>query len=238
MTTHATLAGLALALMLSSAQVAPEPLAQAVAADYPYLESLFKELHANPELSMQEVRTSDRLAEELERLGYKVTRPWSRPRLQNGLAEPTITHWHGLVVNFANDGGPLLDIAPGQFYDYNFQIVQRAGLNFYHPHPHMLTGKQVCLGLAGAFIVRDDEEDGLGLPAGAYEVPLVIRDASFDKQGGLLYNAASSGFSGKFPLVNGTLVSGSTCWWTSARCVPGRRSRCGVSGRAGICCAS
>lgn len=126
-------------------------------------------------------------------------------RLLNGLDQPTITHWHGLIVDFANDGGPRLSIAPGEVYDYQFPIVQRAGLNFYHPHPHMLTGEQVCLGLAGAFIIRDAEEDALQLPAGPYEVPLVIRDASFDSAGNLLYNPTSSGFKGKFPLVNGTL---------------------------------
>ena len=125
--------------------------------------------------------------------------------LDNDLDDPTITHWHGLVVDHANDGGPLLAIAPGESYDYSFPIVQRAGLNFYHPHPHMLTGEQVCLGLAGAFIIRDAEEDALHLPSGPYEVPLVIRDASFDSQGNLLYNPTSSGFKGKLPLVNGTL---------------------------------
>ena len=126
-------------------------------------------------------------------------------RLQNNLAQPTITHWHGLLVDFANDGGPLLEIEPGECYDYRFPIVQRAGLNFYHPHPHMLTGEQVGLGLAGAFIVRDAEEDALGLPSGRYEVPLVLRDATFDKQGHMLYNPTSSGFKGKYPLANGTL---------------------------------
>lgn len=126
-------------------------------------------------------------------------------RLHNGLTQPTITHWHGLVVDFANDGGPLLEIDPGESYDYSFPIVQRAGLNFYHPHPHMLTGEQVALGLAGAFIVRDAEEDALLLPSGTYEVPLLIRDASFDNQGNMLYSPTSSGFKGKFPLVNGTL---------------------------------
>jgi FtsP/CotA-like multicopper oxidase with cupredoxin domain len=61
-------------------------------------------------------------------------------RLQNNLGQPTITHWHGLLVDFPNDGGPLLEIEPGESYDYRFPIVQRASLNFYHPHPHMLTG--------------------------------------------------------------------------------------------------
>lgn len=127
-------------------------------------------------------------------------------RLVNGLDAPTITHWHGLVVDFNNDGGPLLEVAPGQVYDYKFTIRQRAGLNFYHPHPHMLTGEQVALGLAGAFIVRDAEEDALLLPSGKYEVPLVIRDASFDSAGNMAYNPTSTGFRGKFPLVNGTLA--------------------------------
>jgi FtsP/CotA-like multicopper oxidase with cupredoxin domain len=111
------------------------------------------------------------------------TGEWVTTRLQNGLAEDTITHWHGLVVDHPNDGGPMIAVAPGATYDYSFPIIQRASLNFYHPHPHMLTGKQVALGLAGAFIIRDAEEDALGLPANAYEVPLVIRDASFDKNG-------------------------------------------------------
>lgn len=126
-------------------------------------------------------------------------------RLINGLPDETITHWHGLIVNYANDGGPLLAVESGAAYDYAFPIVQRAGLNFYHPHPHMLTGEQVCLGLAGAFIIRDAEEDALHLPSGKYELPLLVRDASFDSAGNLIYNPTSSGFKGKFPLVNGTL---------------------------------
>lgn len=125
--------------------------------------------------------------------------------LINQLPEETITHWHGLIVNYQNDGGPRFATGPGETYAYDFQVIQRAGLNFYHPHPHMLTGKQVCLGLAGAFIVRDAEEDALSLPSGAYEVPLVIRDANFDGQGNLVYNPTSSGFKGKTALVNGTL---------------------------------
>ena len=69
----------------------------------------------------------------------------------------------------------------------------------------MLTGKQVCLGQAGAFIVRDAEEDALEPAVRTVQVPLVIRDASFDNKGNLAYNPTISGFKGKFPLVNGTL---------------------------------
>jgi blue copper oxidase len=124
--------------------------------------------------------------------------------LVNGLAEETITHWHGMLVDDVNDGHPRFAVSPGGSYGYNFTVENRASLNWYHPHPHMLTGKQVNLGLAGAFIVRDAEEAALGLPAGAYEIPLIIRDATRDKAGNLQYQPRSGGFDGKIPLVNGT----------------------------------
>jgi FtsP/CotA-like multicopper oxidase with cupredoxin domain len=126
--------------------------------------------------------------------------------LINGLVEETTVHWHGMVVPHKADGHPLEAVAPGAAYDYIFPIVQRACMNWYHPHPHMLTGKQVCLGLAGAFIINDinGEEAALGLPFGTHEVPLILRDANLDRAGNLIYNPVSSGFVGKIPLVNGT----------------------------------
>jgi hippurate hydrolase len=42
-------------------------------AELPTLEALYKHLHANPELSLREFRTSDRMAQELKKLGFKVT---------------------------------------------------------------------------------------------------------------------------------------------------------------------
>jgi len=125
-------------------------------------------------------------------------------QLRNGLSQPTITHWHGMVVDHANDGHPMQAVAPGGTYSYSYPVRQRAALNWYHPHPHMLTGEQVALGLAGGFIVNDAEEAALGLPSGAYEVPLVLRDTTLDKVGNLLYKPRSGGFLGQIPLVNGT----------------------------------
>lgn len=110
-----------------------------------------------------------------------------------------------MLVSHENDGHPMSAIGPGSTYLYNFPILNRAALNWYHPHPHMLTGEQVAMGLAGAFIVRDTEEAALGLPSGAYEVPLVIRDTSLDRSGNMQYKPRSGGFEGPTPLVNGTL---------------------------------
>src|ERR687897_2672587 len=112
-------------------------------------------------------------------------------QLVNGLSRETITHWHGMIVDHRNDGHPISAIPPGGTYSYSFPIRQRAALNWYHPHPHMLTGQQVAMGLAGAFIINDAEEDALGLPSGAYEVPLIVRDASLDTTGNFQYKPRS-----------------------------------------------
>ncbi len=121
--------------------------------------------------------------------------------LENGLSEETITHWHGMIVDHDNDGHPSQAIPPGGTKNYNFIINQRAALNWYHPHTHLLTNEQVAMGLAGAFIVRDNVESGLSLPSGNYEVPLVVRDASFDTAYNMIYRSAG----GDTPMVNGTL---------------------------------
>src|SRR5262245_3693698 len=42
-------------------------------AEFADLEKLYKHLHAHPELSLQEVQTSARLAKELKALGFEVT---------------------------------------------------------------------------------------------------------------------------------------------------------------------
>ena len=61
-------------LALAANYASSSPLSESIAEDYGYLDSLFEHFHANPELSMQEFETSDRLAAELEDLGFTVTR--------------------------------------------------------------------------------------------------------------------------------------------------------------------
>lgn len=60
---------------------------------YPRLEPLYKHFHAHPELSLQEERTSQRVADELEQLGFKVTR-----RIGG----------HGVVGVLSNGNGPTV----------------------------------------------------------------------------------------------------------------------------------
>ena len=104
----------------------------------------------------------------------------ARIQLQNGLPEPTIVHWHGVLVPASMDGHPRQAIGPGASYDYEYPIVQRAGTFWYHPHAHHLTAGQVHRGLAGFFIIEDDEEDALGLPTGDREILLLLQDRQGD----------------------------------------------------------
>jgi FtsP/CotA-like multicopper oxidase with cupredoxin domain len=130
-----------------------------------------------------------------------------RIRLRNELPEETITHWHGLHVPMLMDGHPTAAIDPGETYVYEFEIRNRAGMYFYHPHTHEATATQVYRGLAGAIIVEDEEERALGLPSGEFEIPLVIQDRSFDDDNQLAYggdmHTSMFGFYGDRVLVNG-----------------------------------
>ncbi|MBN8507066.1 MAG: multicopper oxidase domain-containing protein [Burkholderiales bacterium] len=115
-----------------------------------------------------------------------------RIELLNGLPEPTIIHWHGLHVPDDMDGHPRFAIAPGARYVYEFTVRNRAGSYWFHPHPHGRTGAQVAAGLAGLFIVGDDEEAALGLPAGVQDIPLVIQDRQFDSDNQFVYPGRDS----------------------------------------------
>jgi len=107
--------------------------------------------------------------------------------LVNGLPESTIVHWHGLHVPDTMDGHPRFAIGPGERYRYEFSVDNRAGSYWFHPHPHGRTGKQVYAGLAGLFLVSDDEETALGLPGGSRDLPLVIQDRNFDSDNQFIY---------------------------------------------------
>lgn len=130
----------------------------------------------------------------------------------NELSEASIIHWHGLLLPEAMDAHPSYAIASGETYTYDFEVVNRAGTYWYHPHPHGSTATQVYNGLAGLFIVTDDEESALSLPANSYDIPLVFQDRSFDADNQLVYITGGMmtqmmtemmGFLGDNILVNG-----------------------------------
>ncbi|VBB08904.1 multicopper oxidase type 2 [Lucifera butyrica] len=80
-------------------------------------------------------------------------------RVYNALPEATAIHWHGMNVpndmDDAPDINPSLLIKPGEYFDYQFQIVNPPGTHMYHTHFNV--AKQEMMGLAGGFIILDPD---------------------------------------------------------------------------------
>lgn len=131
-----------------------------------------------------------------------------RIRFQNNIPEETIVHWHGMHVPAEYDGHPKDVIRNGETYIYEYEIKNRAGTYWYHPHPNGRTGPQVYNGLAGLLLVTDEEEQQLDLPQGEFDRPVVIQDRTFDENNQLVYieNRMDRihGFLGKQILINGS----------------------------------
>ncbi len=85
--------GIAIAAMTIPTATNAATLTEAVRADMPKLMELYRDLHANPELSMQEVRTPAKLAAEMRKLGFKVTEKVGKT---------------GVVAMMENGPGPVL----------------------------------------------------------------------------------------------------------------------------------
>lgn len=125
-------------------------------------------------------------------------------RFINQIGQQSITHWHGLDVPAAMDGYPTVTAPSGGTFSYQFTVRNRAGTYWYHPHTDMMTVEQVYAGLAGYFIVHDEEEAKLKLPSGEFDLPVCIQDTTFDANNQRVYNANMMvGFFGTTQLVNG-----------------------------------
>ncbi|HXY25495.1 MAG TPA: multicopper oxidase domain-containing protein [Candidatus Acidoferrum sp.] len=99
----------------------------------------------------------------------------------------TVVHLHGGRVGPESDGYPESWIVPGQSASYFYPNRQEATALFYHDHAMGITRLNAVAGLLGLYLIRDEFEDGLGLPSGAYEVPIVLFDRSFRKDGQIFY---------------------------------------------------
>jgi bilirubin oxidase len=162
---------------------------------------------------------------------------------RNDLPVPTTVHWHGLHLPFESDGSPFHPVAPGESYDYEFDIRPgTAGTYWYHPHPNHETGKQVAHGLYGAVIVRAADDPLAGLP----EQVLVLSDNRLHPDGSLDIpdphtHAAlvdrENGREGPLLLVNGrvmpelTIRSGEVQRWRVINASAGRIYRLSLPGR-------
>jgi spore coat protein A len=119
-------------------------------------------------------------------------------------APRSVIHLHGGHVPPEADGYPEWTLLPGEQKEFDYPNEQRAATLWYHDHAMGITRLNVYMGLAGFYLLRDDEEAALALPHGDHEIPIVIQDRSFNPDGSLRYPAEfEESFFGDNLVVNG-----------------------------------
>jgi FtsP/CotA-like multicopper oxidase with cupredoxin domain len=95
-------------------------------------------------------------------------------------------HLHGDHHRWQDDGQPtrfLVRKGHGRTYDFPLTDGGRpepAAFNWYHDHRMMDTTRNNWRGLQGMFLVTDSRATKLGLPSGAYDLPLMVSERTLD----------------------------------------------------------
>ena len=130
-------------------------------------------------------------------------------RVTNGIEDDITMHWHGLKIPGTEDGSPYSVIKPGTTWSPTLSIEQPAATCWFHPHFYPTTAEQVIMGLAGLFLIDDEESDELGLPSqwGVDDIPLILQDRRFNADGTFFHRfnmmAITTGYVGDTMLING-----------------------------------
>ena len=121
----------------------------------------------------------------------------------NNIGEETTIHWHGMHISPENDGGPHSVIMPGETWNPNFTVMDKACTMWYHPHLHEKTNEHVTKGITGFIIIRDDEEAALDLPRtyGVDDFPLNLQTKQFDATNQIVIGEHGD----NVPMVNSTI---------------------------------
>lgn len=103
-------------------------------------------------------------------------------------APRSVLHLHGGVTPPHSDGHTEATIPPGTSYTHTYPQRQEAATLWYHDHAMAITRANVYAGLAGLYLLRDEYDTGrtdnpLGLPAGEFEVPLILQEKIFTAGG-------------------------------------------------------
>lgn len=122
-----------------------------------------------------------------------------RVDVENGLAEGTAVHWHGIRLENSMDGVPVLTqgiINPGEVKTYSF-VPPDAGTFWYHSH--YISHEQVARGMMGPLIIEDDEPIDFD-----HDITAVLSDWRMERNGTLIegytdrHSVAHAGLLGTF----------------------------------------
>jgi len=100
----------------------------------------------------------------------------------NNIHKTTTLHWHGVKLPAKADGGPHQPIKPSAKWLSEFDIIQPAASLWYHSHQMHETGEQVYQGLAGMFIIDDENYKDFNQD-GSMQYLSGMRDGMMGKKG-------------------------------------------------------
>jgi spore coat protein A len=137
-----------------------------------------------------------------------------------------VAHLHGACTMPDDDGypeawftaegehgphGPKFNPRPSRYPN-----CQLATTLWYHDHCLGITRLNIYTGLAGFYLIRDEAEATLNLPAGEFEIPIMLQDRLFHHDGSLYYPKVVNGpkehplwiqeFYGDYNCVNGKVA--------------------------------
>ncbi|KAH6660978.1 Cupredoxin [Truncatella angustata] len=115
-------------------------------------------------------------------------------RFINNAKLPSSVHLHGSPSRAPFDGWAEDTTQPNQYKDYYYPNSQSARTLWYHDHAMDVTAVNAYFGQAGAYLIHDPAEDGLGLPSGygTYDVPLILSSKQYNSDGTLVSPAGET----------------------------------------------
>jgi FtsP/CotA-like multicopper oxidase with cupredoxin domain len=144
----------------------------------------------------------------------------AQKRISFALPSATV-HLHNGHTASESDGLPWQYSNAGEYRDYHygnfpagFDDREKLSTLWYHDHREGFTAANVYAGLAGFYLLFDELDSGdendpnplaWRLPGGAYDIPLILHDLRFDRQGQLVFDTNPNGVLGDRFTVNRTI---------------------------------
>jgi spore coat protein A len=118
----------------------------------------------------------------------------------------TVVHVHGARTPPESDGYPERWYTSGQSAVFYYPNEQEAATLWYHDHAMGINRLNIYAGLFGFFIIRDEAEDKLSLPADRFDVPLIICDRLLDAKGQIYYPVSTNPRAPWLPEIYGNTI--------------------------------
>ncbi|RHY51246.1 hypothetical protein DYB30_010512 [Aphanomyces astaci] len=104
---------------------------------------------------------------------------------------PVITHVHGLETPAQYDGLPHFSIYRNQSYTARYNNTQSGSTKMYHDHAIGLGRLNMWAGLAGLYVIQDDEVETAYKLNNLVDIPMIFQDKIIAPDGTLVYSSVS-----------------------------------------------